>query len=198
MVSATANLRTRMRYLPLILLILVAPRNTIRAQENVPGPQQALSLTRSMSIPLNGVQLYDQVLEAWTWTFGKEPSAKILRADREEGVLEGTARINFRSNMLVGREETMGIITYLVHFQVRPGECRAVVTQFVHTGNIKTTRGGIHMGRLMRDETTITSIRGLSRGNTTQLHAELRIAATSRIETLLRTMESRIRSSVEP
>jgi hypothetical protein len=187
-----------MRYLPLLLLILVMPRTSIRAQENAPGPQQALALTRSMSIPLNGVQLYDQVLEAWTWTFGKEPSAKILRASREEGVLEGTARINFRSRMLVGREETMGIITYHIHFQIRPGECRAVVTQFVHTGNVKTTRGGIHMGRLMRDESTITSVRGLSRGNTTELHAELRVAATTRVEALLRTMESRIRATVEP
>ena len=151
-----------------------------------------------MSIPLNGVQLYDQVLEAWTWTFGKEPGAKLLRSSREEGVLEGTARVNFRSMMLTGREETMGTISYTVHIQVRAGECRAVVSQFVHTGNLTTSRGGISLGRLLRDESTITTVRGLGHGNTVSLHAELRETATERIETLLRTMESRIRANLEP
>lgn len=151
-----------------------------------------------MSIPLNGVQLYDQVLEAWTWTFAKEPGAKLVRSSREDGVLEGAARVNFRSKMLTGREETMGTISYTIHIQVRAGECRAVVSQFIHTGNTTTSRGGISMGRLLRDESTITTVRGLGHGNTVTLHADLRESATARIETLLRTMESRIRANLEP
>jgi hypothetical protein len=187
-----------MRRLFLLIPIMAAPWTLARAQENAPGPAQALGITRSMSIPLNGVQLYDQVLEAWTWTFGKEPGATLLRSSRELGVLEGSARVNFRSMMLVGREESMGTITYHIHFQVRPGECRAVISQFVHTGNANTARGGIHLGRILRDEAAVTNVRGLSHGNTVQLHAEVRVAVTTRIETLLRTMESRIRANVEP
>ncbi len=185
-----------MRYSALLILFLSA--GPILAQEPGSGEATALSFSRSMSIPLNALQLFDQTVEAWKWTFGKEPGAKIMRQERETGVLEGTARVNFRSAMLPGREETMGTITYEVQLHIRAGECRVVVSNLSHTGNKTTRIGGIHMGQLMRSDTDAPPCRGLGRGNAVRLHAELREAATARINQLLQTMEGRIRAQAEP
>lgn len=185
-----------MRHSVLTSLLLFAGH--LLAQEPGAGTATALSFTRSMSIPLNAVQLYDRTMEAWTWTFGKEPGAKILRTDRETGVVEGTARVNFRSTMLPGREETMGTITYDVQLHIRAGECRVVVSNLTHTGNKTTRIGGIHMRQLMRSDEDAPPCRGLGRSNAVRLHAELRETATARINLLLQTMEGRIRAQTEP
>ncbi|MFN3874888.1 MAG: hypothetical protein ACK4L7_03125, partial [Flavobacteriales bacterium] len=45
-----------------------------------------LSFARTVSVPLNGLLLHDRAAEAWTWTFGREPGARVLRMDRGQGV----------------------------------------------------------------------------------------------------------------
>jgi len=92
----------------------------------------------------------------------------------------------------------MGTITYEVQLHIRAGECRVVVSNLSHTGNKTTRIGGIHMGQLMRSDTDAPPCRGLGRGNAVRLHAELREAATARINQLLQTMEGRIRAQAEP
>lgn len=181
----------------LMILSALLP-GMVMAQGNGPGTATALSFTRSMSVPLNAVQLYDRASDALTWTFAKEPGGKILIADREAGVLEASARSNFRSAMLVGREETMGTIAYTVHVQVKAGELRAVVSAITHTGNRSTPRGGISVGTLMRDDNDVRPVSGLGRSNTVRLHTELRTSATERITTLLQAMEAHIRAHVDP
>lgn len=185
-----------MRSMLLLFVLLCAV--LMHAQVPDGGTGIALNFSRSMSIPLNAVHLFDEAQEAWIWTFGKEPGAKLLRADREDGVLEGSARINFRSTMLTGREETTGTISYHVQFQIRAGECRAVVTGLTHSGNRNTGRGGIHVGQLMRNDLDAPRTSGLGRANVVRLHAELREVATARVNSLLQAMEARIRASVEP
>ncbi|MBL7952847.1 MAG: hypothetical protein JNM62_14150 [Flavobacteriales bacterium] len=158
----------------------------------------ALSFSRPVSAPFNALQFFDKALEAWTWTFGKEPGAKIIRTDRASGILEGTARINFRSTMLTGREESMGTVTYLVQVQTHAGECRISVTNLAHTGNRNTASGGIHVKQLMRVDADAQKVQGLGRTNAIRLHEELRRSAEQRIGQLLQAFEARIRAQIEP
>lgn len=178
--------------LPLILV------GSIRCQAPEMGLGTALSLSRSVTVPLNAVQLHDAATDAWTWSFGKEPGAKILLTDRATGTIKGTARMNFRSTMLTGREETMGTVSYNVTILVQPGECRVTVSDLNHTGNRNTSRGGIHLKQLMRSDEDAYRATGMSRTNIVQLHQELRLAATDHISNLLKVFEARMRSRSEP
>ncbi|MEO8590433.1 MAG: hypothetical protein ABI432_13745 [Flavobacteriales bacterium] len=181
-----------LRSLPLLFLI----------QASFPGQTQesaaAITYTRSVSIPLNAVQLFDKVAEAWTWTFGKEPGAKLLMKDRDQGVIEATARVNFRSEMLTLRDESAGSVQYHVTFQVRAGECRTVVTELTHTGNRNTARGGIDLGLLTRAQGPDHKIPGMGRSNVYRLYADVKQQADTRINALMQAFESRLRASVEP
>ncbi|MBK9764263.1 MAG: hypothetical protein KA186_10495 [Flavobacteriales bacterium] len=183
-----------MRFWSVVLFLLLLPAT--QAQD-APAPGTALGITRHMSIPLNGLLLFDQVASAWKWTFGNEPGGKVLLSDRENGILEGTARINFRSAILPGREESMGTIAYHVKFQIHAGECAAIVSSLVHTGNKNAHRRAVNMGQLMRNEDQVTHAIGMSHIFTVKLHAELRTLAETRINALLQNMEARIRADLE-
>lgn len=187
-----ANFRTVVRLAP-FLLLMYAPVEG-RTQE----PATPITYTRSVSVPLNGLQLFDKVLEAWTWTFGKEPGARLLVKDREQGVLEATARVNFRSEMLTMREESMGTIQYHITLQVRAGECRTLVSEFIHTGNKTTARGGVHLGLLTRAASPTKRVPGMGRGNSQRLYAEVKQQADGRVNALIQAFESRLRASVTP
>lgn len=178
------------------ILLLTVLLRTATAQQNDIGA--GLAFSRSMNPPVNALQLFDQVMEAWTWTFGKEPGAKILHSDRDQGTLEGQARLNFRSKGLTGREETMGTVSYLVHVQVRAGECRVTINGITHTGNRNTPRGGIHLGPIMRSDHDVRRTAGLGRGNVEQVHADIREVTTGRVTALLQAFEARIRSQNAP
>ena len=168
------------------------------SQSPADAPATALSYTRSVAVPLNGLLLFDRVAEAWTWTFGKEPGAKLLKKDREGGALEGLARINFRSEQVLLREETMGVIQYHVTLRVQPGECRITVSDLSHTGNRTTPRGGVHMGLLTRGTEPSQRLRGVGGSNSRKVYAEVKRAAETRITSLLQAFEARLRASAEP
>ena len=157
-----------------------------------------MSYSRSIAIPLNGGMLCDKANEAWTWTFGKEPGAKVLRRDRESGVIEGSARVNFRSAQLLLREESMGIIQYHMMVNVRAGECRITVNELVHTGNKTTPRGGVHLGLLTQGLEPVQKVRGAGGGNARRLYAEAKQVADARLNSLLQSFEARLRASAEP
>ena len=168
------------------------------AGAQAPTAATAVSYSRSIAVPLNGVMLFDKVNEAWTWTLGKEPGAKVLKSDREGGVIEGTARVNFRSTQLFLREESMGTIQYHVLLNVRAGECRITVNELVHTGNKTTGRGGVHLGLLTRGLEPVKRVRGAGGGNAKRLYAEAKYVADARISALLQAFEARLRASTEP
>ncbi|MDX9750095.1 MAG: hypothetical protein RBT71_03335 [Flavobacteriales bacterium] len=165
-----------------------------RAQPAGHEAQVGLTIGRAVHLPLNAVKMFDRAQEAWTWTFGQEPGAALLRAERGAGVIEGTARVNFRSAMLTMREETMGTVRYRVTVQVKAGECRVQVSELVHTGNRSALRGGSDVGLVVRGEGPVQRVRGMSRGNAARLHEEVRTAATDRITTLLQQFEARMRA----
>ena len=186
-----------MRTLMLVLLSLL-PGLYAMGQDMEMDTVGPVRYTRSINVALNAFMLHDKALDAWTWTFGREPGAQLRLNDRQAGVIEGSARVNFRSEMLVGREESMGVIAYRVQVLIRPGEARIAVSELTHTGNRNTARGGIHLGLITRAPRPQQRASGLSRANEERLYAELRTAAHERIATLLQAFEARLRSSAEP
>lgn len=179
----------------LMFLILVGGRAL--GQSLASDTAAAVSYTRSVGVPLNAFQLYDKALDAWTWTFGREPGAALRRNDREQGSIEGTARINFRSEMLTGREESMGVIAYRVHIQVQNGSSRITVSELEHTGNRATPRGGIHLGRLTKGTMPTRRVPGMGRANVERLYAEVKARAQERIGTLMQAYEARLRANAD-
>jgi hypothetical protein len=185
-----------MRQLIIVMLILgLAP--PMLGQSLAMDSTAAISYTRSISVPLNAYQLYDRAMDAWTWTFGREPGASLRKSDRNSGMIDGVARSNFRSEMLVGREESMGVINYRVVIQVQAGVSRITVSELNHVGNRKTARGGIHLGALTRGSAPTQRVPGLSRANTQRLYAELKAHADERLSELLQAFEARLRASSE-
>lgn len=195
MPGTTAIFRAMHHRMLVILLALVALPG--KGQSLATDTSGAISYSRSVSVPLNAYQLYDKALDAWTWTFGKEPGAVLRRSDRESGMIEGTARVNFRSTMLTGREESMGTITYRVTIQVRAGGSRITVNELVHSGNRAALRGGIHMGILARGSGPQQRVPGLGRANSERLYAELKEHSHSRITQLMQAFEARLRANAE-
>lgn len=184
-----------MRASLVLLNIIVACLGRVSA--GAQAPAAVLTFSRSVSVPLNAVQLFDAASDAWTWTFGKEPGARVLSSDRSTGIMKGTARLNFRSQMLTGREESMGTVSYQLLIQIQAGECRITISELTHTGNRNTPRGGIHLMQLMRADADARRTEGLSRTNVERLHAELRNAATEHLTGLLQAFEARLRASVD-
>jgi hypothetical protein len=158
----------------------------------------AMSFNRSVSVPLNAVQLFDKAVEAWTWSFGREPGAKLLRSDREQGIIEGVSRLNFRSEMLTMREESMGVVSYHITIRIKPGECTTQITELVHTGNRNTTLGGVHLGLLPKGDTPTQRTPGMGKANAQRLLMEVKNTATNRIQALMAALESRLRAASEP
>lgn len=181
-----------------LLLLLFGLRLLAGAQSNATEGVAALSFSRSIPVAMNAVQLFDAATYAWNWTFGKEPGARTLATDRSQGSITGSARLNFRSAMLTGREETMGTVSYRVQISADAGQCRIVVSDLVHTGNRTTPRGGIHLKQLMRADKDALRVGGMSRTNVERLHGELRSAAEERIQELLQLFEAKLRSQVDP
>ena len=120
------------------------------------------------------------------------------RDDSFYDLLEASARVDFRSAMLVLREESMGSIHYHVVMNVSAGECRITVNELEHSGNRNTARGGVHLGRLTRNADPPQQVRGSGAANARRLYAEVKSAADQRIVAVLQAFEARLRASAEP
>lgn len=179
------------------VLFVLSGLSGLGAQAQTESAAQ-VSYARSVGVPLNAVLLFDKAMDAWTWTFGKEPGARLQVTDRGAGLIEGSARVNYRSAQLGLREETMGFVQYRVVINVKAGECRLMVSELTHTGNRNTGRGGVHLGLLVRGEAPSRRPHGVSGGNAKRIHAELKQVAEARILTMLQAFEARLRAQAEP
>lgn len=180
------------------LLASLLATSTLFAQVPAGGSAGAITYIRSIAVPLNAVLLFDKATEAWTWTFGKEPGGKLLLSDRTTGTLEATARVNYRSEQLSMREETMGSVQYRVVMNVHAGECRITISECVHTGNRTTPRGGVHLGLLVRGPDPVVKVRGLGGSNLRRIYAEVKDTTNARITAVLQAFEARLRASAQP
>lgn len=190
-----ANLH-RMR--PLLLTIALLTATLVCAQGPEPDSTAALSFSSSCSLPMNHVQVYAAALEAWQVTFGREPGAALDVKDPEGAALEGRAYIRFRSTQLIGREETMGIISYHVRIQARNGECRILVTDIRHVGNRNSRMGATSVGLLTNASAPPQKVRGMGHKNGVMLWNELKEVAERDIKELERRFGSHLRESTEP
>ena len=182
----------------LLILLFSCAIGAVSGQSLANDSTAALTFNRSTTVPLNAVLLFDRAMEAWTWTFGKEPGAKLLRSDRSLGVIEGTARVNFRSEMLSNREETMGTVQYRAIINVVAGECRLMITQLEHAGNRKAPRGGIDLGLLIRSAVPPDRVPGMGRTSAMRLYSEVKNTASARLNQLMQAFDARLRASAAP
>ncbi len=182
------------RWLPVVLLLPVAIAN--QAQVVVADTAAALTFNHAYSVPLARAQVFDAALRAWAQSFGREPGAGLGHTDRENGVIEGTARIKYRGVPLTAREETMGVISYRVMIQAGNGECTVMVTHLVHTGNRGAMNGGMDFGVLTGG--IPEKHPGVSHRNAQRICADMRTQSTDRITALLNAFGASLRMAVEP
>ncbi|MBP6312448.1 MAG: hypothetical protein WAR83_00870 [Flavobacteriales bacterium] len=157
----------------------------------------ALTVTRSVSVPLNAVQLFDKAMESYKWTFGKEPGAQLIRSDRESGEIEAIARVNFRSDQLSMREESMGVIGYKILIKTHAGECSLLITEFVHRGNHGSRRAAIDLGLLTLSSEPIDPPIRMAHSNLVKLYSNAKESANDRVLKVIQDFCSRIRVSSE-
>lgn len=164
------------------------------------GAQEAnapLRFSGTVTAPLNAKQMLSHVLQAWRFTFGAEPGAR-MELDTTTGTIHGSARFNFRSRGLNGREETMGPIAYRLRIVVHNGECQWIVEDLRHTGNRGAPKGGGDLGLLTTRESAPHRIAGMSSPSTNNVWKDAKAQVADRIAALGMAFEARIRAAAEP
>lgn len=156
-----------------------------------------LRFSGTVSAPLNAKQLLVHASQAWRFTFGAEPGARV-EMDTATSTLLGAARFNFRSTGLNGREETMGPIAYRVRIVVRNGECHWIVEDLRHTGNRGAPRGGGDLGLFTNQENAPRRIAGMSSPSTSNVWKDAKAQVSERIAALGMAFEARMRAAFEP
>ena len=161
----------------------------------VPGAAAggAFVINEHVGLAMNKAQVFAAVREAWTASFGQEPGATISLQDPENGLVEGAARVNYRSRMLMGREETMGAVNYRVTIQATNGQCHVRVHDLRHTGNRGARGGGLSIGAIMEGEAPLEHYPGMGLGPSRRIHADVRQAAADRVQETLRRFVARLR-----
>ena len=187
-----------MRLLAIILYFLAIPLARVNAQGLPADSATPLSSSETFGLPLARAQVFDAAMLAWQRSFGREPHAELLLQDRANGTLEGQGRINYRSTQLIGREESMGVISYRVIVQASNGSCTVQVTNLRHSGNRAAQRGGLNMGVLLNGAPPAGKVPGYSHRNIKQLHADMRERATERIKSLMNSFGATLRAAPGP
>jgi hypothetical protein len=150
-------------------------------------------LSEEIGLAMNKAQVLAAAQDAWTSSFGQEPGGQLNLVDADNGVLEGVARMNYRSGMLMGREETMGTVAYQVTIQAKNGQCHVRVHNLRHTGNRAAKGGGINAGPIMEGVAPLEHYPGVGLGLSRRMHADIREAATTRLRENLRRFSARLR-----
>ena len=172
----------------IVLLGIVALGQVVPQPPLVP-----VSLTDEIGMAMNKAQVMDAALQAWSVSFGQQPGAKKLIHDIENNVIEGTARVNFRSKAITFREETMGSITYTVSIKAVNGQCNVRVHNFRHTGNRNAPDGGLDLGVICEADAPLVHYEGMGLGLSRKLHADARKAAMDKAQEVLRAFSARLR-----
>ena len=181
-----------MRPLSLIGLLLLPCLASAQVDTILVRP---LVLQDAIGLQLSRVQIFNAAMEAWSYTFGHEPGAVVEMTDADNGLLEGTARFNYRGDLLSEREETMGVITYHITIQADNGQCRIRITQFYHTGNRSAMGGGIDIGPLYAGDRPKTRIPSISIGTAQKLHADMCMQVTAQLRKVMNAFAARMRTA---
>ena len=180
-----------MRSIALAVLILVAAPSVAQpATDPVPGQ---FMIGEDIGLPMNRTQVMAAAQDAWGASFGQEPGAHLTLIDIENGLMEGAARINYRSKMLMGREETMGVVSYQVTVQAKNGQCHVRVHDLHHIGNRAAKGGGLNAGTIMEGVAPDIHYEGVGLGMSRRMHADIREAAAARLKEAMRRFSARLR-----
>lgn len=180
-----------MRYVPTLLLFLAAARVLCQTTpEAAPGQ---FMVSEDIGLAMNKAQVLAAAQEAWSNSFGLEPGGQLNLVDTENGLLEGAARVNYRSKLLMGREETMGTVAYQVTIQAKNGQCQVRVHNLRHTGNRSAQGGGINAGTIMEGDAPLEHYAGVGLGISRRMHNDIRETANTRLRENLRRFSARLR-----
>ena len=157
------------------------------------APLVPISLSDEISMAMNKAQVMEAALQAWSISFGQQPGAKQLINDVENSILEGTARVNFRSRMIMFREETMGSISYTVSIKALNGQCNVRVHNFRHSGNRNAPDGGLDFGTICDADAPLVHYEGMGLALSRKMHADARKLALDKVQEILRAFSARLR-----
>ena len=179
------------RYVPTLIFCLAAAKTLC---QTVPeGTTGQFMLSEDIGLAMNKAQVLAAAQDAWSSSFGQEPGNQVTLLDADNGLLEGASRMNYRSKMLLGREETMGTIAYQVTIQATNGQCHVRVHNLRHTGNRAAKGGGINAGAIMDGDAPVEHYEGVGLNVSRRMHADIREAATARLQENLRRFVARLR-----
>ncbi len=181
-------MRTILTILPLVLVPL-----STGAQAGTPDVLGQVTFSEVVGLPMSRAQIMKAAQEAWEYTFGQQPAARLGAIDPENGVLEGAARMNYRSSFLGAREESMGVIQYRVSIMANNGQCTVRVFDIRHTGDHAAPGGGIDAGAILDGDAPHEHYPGISLKLSQRLHADIRRSISERAGELMRQFAARLR-----
>jgi hypothetical protein len=181
------------RWLPIVLAVVPL---LSAAQSPVVAPSTPLVINNTVSVGLSQAQVMAAALDAWTYTFGQEPAARVERSD--EAVIEGTARVNYRSSLVVAREETMGTVSYQVTIRADNGRCTVQVHALEHKGNRGAVNGGVDIGPIYQGDRPLVRVRGVGMNVAQRIHTDIRTQCQDRLSQVVDAFAARIRRAEGP
>ncbi len=164
----------------------------LQAQELPASGGAPLRFSGSVSAPLNGKQLFANAAEAWRFSFGLEPGAR-MELDTAAHSILGAARFNFRSSLLNGRDGSLGTISYRVRITVLNGECRWSVEELKHAGNRAAPKGAVDIGLLTTGASPPNRLPGMSHSASVKLWEDAKRQVSDRVDAVRRSFEARLR-----
>lgn len=181
-----------MRYAPTLSFCLAAFTGVCQTAPG-PVPGGPFVISEDVGLAMNRAQVFAAAQDAWAASFAQEPGAQVSLTDAENGLIEGSARMNYRGKMLMGREETMGTVTYQVSIKATNGQCHVRIHNIRHTGNRGARGGGLNVGPILVGEAPSERYPGMGLGPSRRIHAEVREAAANRLRENLRRFAARLR-----
>lgn len=165
----------------------------VHGQEPAPVEAPMTAFTDAVGLSLSKAQVIDKALAAWEYSFGLEPGARILSVDRESGTIEGEARFKYKSTMLIGREQSLGSVTYKVTISAHNGQCAVRVHDLMHTGNRASPHGPLDAGPVHDGVWPLLHYPSIGLSASRKLHDDIRARSGERITAVLRTFSARLR-----
>lgn len=184
-----------MRTTGALLLLLVA--GSTWGQELPTGSARPLTITQAVAVPLSATQLMPAVREAWDYSFGQEPGARIVSEDPGAGMLEGVARFNFKAEAVGVRLASLGVINYRITIQTENGVCKVRIGQFEHVGNANAPEGPVSLGRIYAGGRPRERVPGVSRSVAQRLNDDMRTQVDTRLASVIGSFFSRLRRAAQ-
>lgn len=178
--------------------LALAAWTSIPAQEATQAEGPLTSCMEAIGVSLNKAQVVEKALASWEYSFGQEPGARILSVDRDNGTIEGEARVKFRSSLLMAREESTGSVSYKVTISARNGQCTVRVHDLWHSGNRSAARGPLDAGQVHDGIWPMEHYPGLGLSASRRLHDDIRAQATTHIAAVMRSYSARLRLLAGP